>query len=324
MLTLHIKRTANTEATYDFWSFFEKCICTDPIKARDLTEAEIQEFVKHGADLDAKTEDKHLTACMFATQGGFIETAKALIKSGAHVDARDKMGETVLMIAADDGNIEYIKTFVGLGADVNAKTVQGYTACMYAAREGYTAAIQTLVLLGANLDAANKWGQTACMEAAYFGKTETVKTLAELGADIYIKDHSGKTALDMIKNEQIKNEIIEASKKYKLKHTKNQRLHKTASGQLKQRRATVIQSKAKRRPVKHLTLDRKMQILNTDKEVEALRHDRQHIVQTAIEGIHGEKHILAVRRRTNVQDLRDKEDIARGIKLGKLLKQLSR
>ena len=77
MFTLCIKHQANADATYALWNFLEKNLYVDPTNARDITLKEIQEFVQQGADLDAKTDCHHLTACMVAAKEGFIETAKA-------------------------------------------------------------------------------------------------------------------------------------------------------------------------------------------------------------------------------------------------------
>ena len=182
-------------------------------------------------------------------------------------------------------------------------------------------AIQVLTELGADLNATNKWGQTACMEAAYFGKTATLKALAELGADISIKDKEGKTVLDMIKDARIKKEIVEAAKRYNLKHARSKEISKRGLHAPKQKISNASKSQKKHRPAKTLHLERKMQILNEDKTVIDLRHKREHILEKELEGIQSEQHRLAVRRRTDVQDLRNKEDIARSLKLKELYKQ---
>ena len=329
MLDLDIKKNANAQATYDLWKLLEKCIYASLSETRDLTKEEIQEFVKQGADLDAKTEDQGLTAAILAMKEGFAETAKAFIEAGANVNEQDNQGHTVLLLAAANGNVEAIKAFVELGANVNEKNLHGYTACMYAAREGDIEALQLLINLGADLNAVNKWGQTACMEAAYFNKIATVKALAELGVDIYIKDKDGKNVLDMIKAKRIKDDIIETSKNYRLNHPQPQGLKKsvkplkTSSNQATIKKHSAVATTKKHRSnkiVKPLDLIKKAQILDTDKMVMALRQKRENILKKEIEGIHAEKHRLAVRRRTDVQDLRNQEGKARALKLSQLLR----
>ncbi len=79
--------------------------------------------------------------------------------------------------------------------------------------------------------------------------------------------------------------------------------------------------KAKKRGIlKTLDLATKARILDEDKDVAALRHEREDILAAATTGIKDPKKKNAVLRRINVQDLRDKESRARASKLGKLLK----
>ena len=87
----------------------------------------------------------------------------------------------------------------------------------------------------------------------------------------------------------------------------------------------VVKSKktekaTKRGILKTLDLATKARILDEDKDVAALRHDREDILATATAGITDPKKKNAILRRIDVQDLRDKEGEARAAKLGKLLK----
>ena len=51
-----------------------------------------------------------------------------LLKAGAEVNTKDKMGATALMVAAQNGHIEIVYTLLKVGAEVNAKYNEGGTA----------------------------------------------------------------------------------------------------------------------------------------------------------------------------------------------------
>ena len=80
------------------------------------------------------------------------------------------------------------------------------------------------------------------------------------------------------------------------------------------------QSAKKGKILKAFDLSKKARILDEDKEVTALRRKRESVLEAATAGIKDEKQKLAIRRKTNVQDLRDKEAKARAARLSKLLK----
>ena len=59
-----------------------------------------------------------------------------LIKSGADVNAKDKISRTALMFAAKrNSNVEVIENLINAGADINAKDIDGKSALDYAQNE---------------------------------------------------------------------------------------------------------------------------------------------------------------------------------------------
>jgi uncharacterized protein len=54
--------------------------------------------------------------------------AKALLRSGANVNARDATGSTALMLAASRGKVEVVKLLLEQGADVTVRNCAGKTA----------------------------------------------------------------------------------------------------------------------------------------------------------------------------------------------------
>lgn len=77
-----------------------------------------------------------------------IDIAKALIKNGADVNAKDKTGMTALMVAASHNNAPMIGLLLQSGADTSAKNVQGQTALAIAKLNGNKEAAQAISVLG--------------------------------------------------------------------------------------------------------------------------------------------------------------------------------
>lgn len=91
------------------------------------------------------------------------ERVRQAVRSGADVNARDKLGSTPLHeAAAGNGNPEVIRILVELGADVNARTVAGWTPLHQAARYSKEPGVVLVLLeLGADPRARTNRGLTA-------------------------------------------------------------------------------------------------------------------------------------------------------------------
>jgi uncharacterized protein len=181
----------------------------------------------HGAlaqDLSANA--RLLAAARAGDQAG---VARAL-SDGASVNARNRIGETVLIIALKNDRPALAMDMLNAGTDVNLAAVNGVTPLMTAAHAGQTDIVRLLLAKGANVTAVDRLqknamtyaaGQgrtdivvlllragvdpnaiyvhqlTALMWAAGYGKTETVQALLAAGASAGLKDDRGKTALDI-------------------------------------------------------------------------------------------------------------------------------
>jgi ankyrin repeat protein len=62
----------------------------------------IQALVYHGADVNAKTIEKGMTALHFASLVGLLDVVKFLVENGANVLARDKLGRTALDLCSQE------------------------------------------------------------------------------------------------------------------------------------------------------------------------------------------------------------------------------
>ena len=108
---------------------------------------------------------------------------KALIAAGASVKAEDNAGCTALMGAAGDGNPKCVATLIAAGANVNLKCRTWYsrTALMFAASQS--------------------------------SSVETIQILIRAGARVNARDTTGRTALDLTHNPDVKKTLISAGGK---------------------------------------------------------------------------------------------------------------
>jgi ankyrin repeat protein len=155
-----------------------------------------------------------------AIRDGDTIRAKALLKRGADVNARDEDGATALMHAAADSNLPVMKLLLEEGADVNATSKSGGTALLWALHDvervklllkhgakgldaalltaadvpGATPVLKLLAEHGANLQYSEK-GFTPLMAASRAGNLSAVRYLIDRGADVRARTKSGYTAL---------------------------------------------------------------------------------------------------------------------------------
>ena len=166
---------------------------------------------------------------MLAAKQGDVASVRALLKAGADVMAKDRLGRSALTLATDErvknlleatekmvaekagnttaiaaaaktGSAVELQALIHAGANVNATDDSGRTPLMHA---DFRAVVQLLAKAGANLDATDKTGRTALMHAARTplihaarkGNLEVVEALIDCGACVDDSDRHGKTAL---------------------------------------------------------------------------------------------------------------------------------
>jgi ankyrin repeat protein len=116
------------------------------------------------------------------------------------------------MYAVYNESPEAVQVLLAAGADLEARDEDGGTALMYAASFSEDPKVaQVLLDAGADLEARSELGWTPLMVAASFSESsDVVQTLLNAGADASPKDRDGKTAWDLIQE----NEHLEGTPAY--------------------------------------------------------------------------------------------------------------
>jgi ankyrin repeat protein len=154
----------------------------DAAKARDA--AAVKALLKSGADVNAAQGDG-MTALHWAAANGDASIVQMLLAAGANIRATTRLGGiTALHMASEAGHAPVVAALIAAGADPGAVTSTGTTALMYSAKSGSTETATRLIETGADINAKEKgFGQTALMIAAGLDRADIVKLLLQRGAD---------------------------------------------------------------------------------------------------------------------------------------------
>ena len=173
-------------------------------------------IVLHGQVVYAKTvknilADKELMATITPEQ------LEEYIAHGADVNAKFEGGKNVLMCAVTFCiNPKIIETLLKHGADVNAKDERGYTPLIYATKYNKNSEIiETLIKHGANVEAKDEDGWTPLMFAIKYKQSpEIIETLLKNGADSTATSNPYLNPFGVATLYNPNSEIIEILKKY--------------------------------------------------------------------------------------------------------------
>jgi hypothetical protein len=116
-------------------------------------------LLEHGADINARTNDRSAPLLM-AAKYGKIEFARALLEHGANVGTEDEGGRTPLHEATREWNVELVRMLLEHSADVNARTKDNWTPLLMAAENGSVEVVHALLEHGANVGTEGEEGWT--------------------------------------------------------------------------------------------------------------------------------------------------------------------
>jgi ankyrin repeat protein len=138
---------------------------------------------------------------------GSLRYIKYALNKGANVNysTRGKDHFTMIGRASYNNNIEVAKYLIDNGADINGRCKINSTPLSLACFWGYEEMIHFLVDNGADVNLLDDNGNTPLIIYLYSGIDKNiVEYLVENGTDINIKNNNDLTALDIAKDNQIK------------------------------------------------------------------------------------------------------------------------
>lgn len=170
--------------------FSEKSFFEQIEKANTET---VKLFIEAKIDVDTKNH-KEETPLMIASMYNLNEIAKMLIKSGADINARDKLGKTALHHSIINGT-EIFHLLISNGADLDKKDHKWDSLLHYVTKFKRKKMFDNLVLKNIPLDTSNKNGFTPLIISIYSKEYEMAKTLIEKDADVNKANSKGVTPL---------------------------------------------------------------------------------------------------------------------------------
>jgi ankyrin repeat protein len=117
-----------------------------------------------------------------AATNGNLQIAAILIKAGADINLRDKIGSTPLDDAAEHGRLEMLKLLLDVGAIVDAENKNGMTPLMFAAKSGDVEAVRALLAHGANPNKSDYTGRDAASWALDSHRQAVIVVLKDAAA----------------------------------------------------------------------------------------------------------------------------------------------
>ncbi|XP_044931341.1 ankyrin repeat and KH domain-containing protein 1 isoform X2 [Mustela putorius furo] len=136
--------------------------------------------------LDRKANVEHraktgLTPLMEAASGGYAEVGRVLLDKGADVNAPPvpSSRDTALTIAADKGHYKFCELLINRGAHIDVRNKKGNTPLWLASSGGHFDVVQLLVQAGADVDAVDNRKITPLMSAFRKGHVKVVQYLVK-------------------------------------------------------------------------------------------------------------------------------------------------
>ncbi|OJD18315.1 hypothetical protein AJ78_01628 [Emergomyces pasteurianus Ep9510] len=156
---------------------------------------EVENFLKNGADIDARDATTGRTALAVAAHCNREDVVRLLIYYNAKVDTQDTQLSTPLHLAASKGHADVLQLLLEEDAECELKDAHGRTPFMVAANAGHTEAAKILLDNNCKVNTRATDQMTALHIAAKKGDHEIASLLLRYGIDIEAKDVNMMTSM---------------------------------------------------------------------------------------------------------------------------------
>jgi ankyrin repeat protein len=148
--------------------------------------------------LNKKNIAEH-TPLHYASQEGYVEIVRTLLKCGANPNVRDYDWKTALHFSCAKGYEDISELLLANDANVNNFDRMGSTPLIYAAWKGSVRTVENLLNKGAQVDLRDNdaSGYTPLHYATLNNHVEVVQKLLDFGANVHLKCWKGQTAYDI-------------------------------------------------------------------------------------------------------------------------------
>ncbi len=156
------------------------------IRLLSLVSSSAATAIATASEIASNAEEAMRLALGWAARTGHVDTVKALLDSGADVNAKDGIA---VVCAIEGGQVDVVKLFLERGAKLDSQ------ATIFI-RPNDIHMLEFLLENGADVNAANSNGTTLLMKASKYGFSKTVQILMQHNADIHMRDNVGFSAID--------------------------------------------------------------------------------------------------------------------------------
>ncbi|OJJ22409.1 hypothetical protein BKI52_06930 [marine bacterium AO1-C] len=193
-------------------------------------------LLAHGADIDLLHYNRQNLLTEATDYDADLELTRFLLEQGANPNQVTHYANTPLNNACERGNISIIEVLLQRGANINQCTCrhlgpgwsthgdedEGFNALMRATHKNNELIVRLLIARGADVNVQSMNTTRGTFDGVVFGKTalqialekqhfSIAQLLLDAGADINIKDDTGKSPQDYLKNGQIAQDQTVAS-----------------------------------------------------------------------------------------------------------------
>jgi len=140
-----------------------------------------------------------------ALMGNDFNDIKSIIGS-AGINSTDRDNRSILMNCIIENKIDFIKELLSYeGIDLNIQDNNGYSALHFAVQNGNLDVVSLLLENKADIDVQDNWGNTPLWRSVnnYPDNREIINILIKYGANPEIKNNSGISAMQIMKEDTV-------------------------------------------------------------------------------------------------------------------------